>query len=154
MKRIICLLLIFVMLISISACVSASADELPVLYENEEIQCGKYYLDGNTENEYISITEGFGFQYVGFDFYNRTYELNKSYIDTLTDEEKETVLADIKVEAELREQPRYYQIQHLTGNLIIKNKPDYVEGLGGETIVVIDEKTLKFDSDHIYILVE
>lgn len=154
MKKVIYLLLTLVMLFSISACVSASADEPPTYYENEEIQCGKYYLDGNTENEYINITDDFGFQYVGFDFYNRTYELNKSYIDSLTGEEKETVLAEIKSDAELREQPRYYQIQRLTGNLIIKNSPDYIEGLGGETITVVDENTLRFDSDHVYILVE
>lgn len=75
-------------------------------------------------------------------------------ITTLADKEKETFLSDIKADAELREKPRYYQIQRLTGNLITKDTPDYEEGLGGETIIVIDEKTLKFDSDHIYISVE
>lgn len=142
------------MLFGISACTIASAGEAPVIYENKEIQCGNYYLDGDTEKEYISISEGFGFQYVGFDFYNRTYELNKDYLDTLTGEERETVLADIRSDAEWREQPRYYQIDRLNGNLILKNTSDYVEGLGGETIIVIDEKTLEFDDEHIYILVE
>lgn len=138
-----------------AGCSAASADEDAVsFYPNEEITLGNYYLDGDTSNEYIKITEGFGFEYVGVDFYQATYDLNKDYIDTLPDDEKQVVLDDMKADADARLGQRYYQIQPIVGLMVLKNTPDYIEGLGGECIEIIDEKTLKFDDEHIYTLVE
>ncbi len=138
-----------------AGCSAASADEDAVsFYPNEEITLGNYYLDGDTGNEYIKITEGFGFEYVGFDFYQATYDLNKDYIETLSDDEKQVILDDMRTTADARMGQRYYQIQPIVGLMVLKNTPEYIEGLGGETIEIIDEKTLKFDDDHIYTLVE
>lgn len=138
-----------------AGCSAASADEEAVsFYPNEEITLGNYYLDGDTSNEYIKITEGFGFEYVGMDFYQATYDLNKDYIETLPDDEKQVILDDMRTTADARMGQRYYQIQPIVGLMVLKNTPEYIEGLGGECIEIIDEKTLKFDDEHIYTLVE
>lgn len=153
-KFLIGVFLLCLCMVSVSACSSSSGEEYPQLYDNKEIKIGNYYLDGDVSKEYIKITENFGFQYVGFDFYNRDYELNKDYYDSLDETEKAEALESLKNDAERREKPRYYQIARLSGNLVIKDTPEYVEGLYGEGIIVIDENSLEFDKDHIYNYVE
>ena len=138
-----------------AGCSAASADEDAVsFYPNEEITLGNYYLDGDTSNEYIKITEGFGFEYVGFDFYQMDHDLDDGYLEAVSGEEKQALLEEIENYDTYRLGQRYYQIQPIVGLMVLKNTPDYIEGLGGECIEIIDEKTLKFDDEHIYTLVE
>ncbi len=155
-RAITALILVLMSLTLLSACSSASAEPSPIVYENKEITLGKYYLDGDsTSEEYIEISDGFGIQYVGFNLYERTYELNKGFIESLSEEERTAVIESMKADAELREAKRYYQISPLNGKLLIlKDTSEYIEGLGGETIILVDETTLKFDEDHVYKLVE
>ena len=138
-----------------AGCSAASADEDAVsFYPNEEITLGNYYRDGDTNNEYIKITEGFGFEYVGFDFYQMDNDLDDNYLDAVSGEEKEALLEEVANYDTWRLGQRYYQIQPIVGLMVLKNTPDYIDGLSGECIEIIDEKTLKFDDEHIYTLVE
>lgn len=124
------------------------------VYPNEEIKTGKYYLNGDpSTGQYIDITEDFGFQYVGFDFFGQHMESEKDWLDSLDEDEREQAIAAIREDDENREKKRFYQIHPVFGSIIVKDVPTYLPGLGGETIARIDENTLEFDKDHIYIYV-
>lgn len=147
-------LLLMLSVFLVTACKTANANEAPMVYENKEIPVGKYYLNGDaSSSEYIEISEGFGFQYVGFNFYEKTYELNKGSLDYYDEETRQKVIDGWKSDAEEREKPRYYQISSGTGNLIVKNVPEYFELLSGEAIIILDDGSLQFDQDHVYKLV-
>lgn len=124
------------------------------VYPNEEIKVGKYYLNGDpSTGQYIDITEDFGFQYVGFDFFGQHMESEKNWLDSLDEDERGKAIAAIKEDDENREKKRFYQIHPVFGSIIVKDSPTYQPSLGGETIDRIDENTLEFDKDHIYIYV-
>ena len=124
------------------------------VYPNEEIKVGKYYLNGDpSTGQYIDITENFGFQYVGFDFFGQHMESEKDWLDALDEDERERAIAAIREDDENREKKRFYQMQPVFGGITVKDSPTYLPGLGGECIARIDENTLEFDKDHIYIYV-
>ncbi len=125
-----------------------------IIYPNEELKIGRYYLNGDpSTGQYIDITENFGFQYVGFDFFGQHMESEKDRLDSLDEDEREQTIASIREYDESREKKRFYQIQPRFGNIIVKDFPTYQPSLGGEAIDRIDENTLEFDKDHIYIYV-
>lgn len=156
MKKAIAIILLVCMAVLCVGCTSAGANGDTAIAEselhpNEEMKIGKYFREGGTDEQYVEIYEGFQVQLFGFDLYQRTVDLNKDLLESLTDEEREATLKELKADADWRESRLYYQINPLSGNLVFKDTPEYIDGLGGAVLMVVDENTLKFDKDEIYI---
>lgn len=158
MKKFLTIILVVCMVILCVSCTTAGADvnknesDISELYVNEEMKTGKYYREGGTEEQYIEVYDGFGIQFFGFDFYQRTYDLNKELFETLSEEELEPIIADMKAEAEFRESYLYYQVAPVGGSIVMKKDAEFIkEGLGGWCITKLDENTLLYEDGEKYI---
>lgn len=164
MKKTMSILLALGMLCSLSACMTASADEgkLPGTVEvcrGDELKQGRYYLDGGDGTQYIEISENFGIRFVGFDFYQENYDLNREFLEQL-EEQGETellqeILNDFRETDMMRNSSRYYQYEHIVdtpynGTILPKQLPDY-HPYGGWALNLLDENTIRYTEDKIYV---
>ena len=164
MKKTMSILLTLGMLCSLSACMTASADDgrLPGTVEvcrDDELKHGRYYLDGGDDTQYIEISENFGIEFVGFDFYQEHYDLNREVIEQWeadgNTEQVRLVLNGFREEDALRNSYRYYQYEHIVdtpyyGSIIPKQLPDYFS-YGGWGLTLTDENTIQYTEDKIYV---
>lgn len=123
------------------------------IYENHEIKCGKYYLEGD-DSQYIEITEGYGFQ-MHYDFYQDFYERDRAYLSFL-EENGETekigeALSRIRERADRRSALSYYQLSPNRGDLQPKETPEYIANGGGWTMEMPDENTIRYAEDVLFI---
>lgn len=123
------------------------------IYENHEIKCGKYYLEGD-DSQYIEITEGYGFQ-MHYDFYQDLYERDREYLDFLEEngetEEIGEALSRIRERADRRSAFSYYQLSPNRGDLQPKETPEYIANGSGWTMEMPDENTIRYAEDVIFV---
>lgn len=164
MKKFLSILITLGMLCSLSACMTASADEgkIPGTVEvcrTDELKHGRYYLDGGDGTQYIEISENFGIEFVGFDFYRENYDLNRELLEQL-EEKGETdllqeILDDFRETDVTRKSCRYYQYEHVTdtpynGTILPKHLPDHYS-FGGWGLNLLDENTIRYTDDKIFV---
>lgn len=88
-------------------------------------------MQRGTDEQYIDIFDNFGIQLFGFDFYEKTVVLNEKLFDSMNEEEREKILADIKADADFKESYLYYSHEHGTDEILFKTAPDLGAGVGG-----------------------
>ncbi len=160
MKKLLLCLFVGVIAFCCTACTNGEIGEetglaeTDYIYPNEEIKVGKYYLAGGDDTQYIEIKEGFGIEFVGFDFYQELYDLNEEYIKSLEEsgdeEQLQLVLDDFRETDELRKSCVYYQITKLSGNIMPKPVLDMVSG-GGWVLAHPDENTIEYTKEKVYV---
>lgn len=125
------------------------------IYENHEIRCGKYYLEGD-DSQYIEITEGYGFQ-MHYDFYQDLYERERERLNLLekngNTEELRKELNWIRQRADRWSEFTYYQLSPNRGDLQLKETPEYIaSGFGSDwTMEMPDENTIRYAEDVIFV---
>ncbi len=123
------------------------------IYENHEIRCGKYYLEGD-DSQYIEITEGYGFQ-MHYDFYQDFYERDREYLNYLEEngktEEIGEALDRIRERADWRSAFSYYQLSPNRGDLQPKEAPEYIANGSGWTMEMLDENTIRYAEDVLFV---
>lgn len=124
------------------------------IYENHEIKCGKYYLEGGDGSQYIEITEGYGFQ-MHYDFYQDLYERDREYLNFLEEngetEEVGEALSRIRERADRRSAFSYYQLSPNRGDLQPKETPEYISSGSGWTMEMLDENTIRYAEDVLFV---
>lgn len=125
----------------------------PVVYENHEIKCGKYYLVGGDDSQYIEIGEGYAF-HMNYDCYPSFCDQNREYLTVLEEngntEQLQYILEFYRQIADERSALSYYQLSPYSGAVQPKAAPEYMSEVGW-VMSMPDENTIRYAEDVLFV---
>ena len=135
--------------------VNANADDTIVAEERElltELKVGKYYLENGTEDEYIEVYEDGSIQFFGLDYLELVKELNKEYLDTVSEEQYQSFIDAHLDQQDFWRTKHYYVLSEHTQTVGFSDEPVTEDTtLSLYSIGYDNENTLVFDKNLGYI---
>ncbi|MCH5206011.1 MAG: hypothetical protein J1F09_03590 [Oscillospiraceae bacterium] len=117
--------------------------------DRTELTVGRYYLENGTKDEYVEVYDDQTLQVFGLDYLKLVTELNADYVAGLDEEGYQDFVEFEQDLVDFWNSRHQYKLLEQSVRLYLDPQTP-----SGMSLYAIDENTLEFDADHIYIYAE